>query len=119
MAPPTERQELDELLPLSASVFFVLFALADGEKHGYKIMQDVKALSGGRLQMGPATLYTTIQKLAGQSLIEEVANQNDDRRRNYRLTASGRKLLNVELSRQRDVLLLARKKNIFSFGGEL
>lgn len=119
MAPTTHMDsELHESLPLSPSAFFVLFALADGEKHGYRIMQEVKALSGDRLQMGPATLYTTIQRLSDKALIEEVANKCDDRRRNYRLTLSGRRLLHAEFSRQRDVLLLARKKKIFPFGGE-
>ena len=68
------NNDLQEMLPLSPAIFFVLFALADGEKHGYLIMQEVKVLSDGKLQMGPATLYTTIQKLADQSFIEEVEN---------------------------------------------
>ena len=110
--------ELDELLPLSPSTFFVLFALADGEKHGYRIMQEVKVLSDSKVKMGPATLYTTIQKLSDQSFIEEVENSSDDRRRNYRLTHSGRQLLEAELSRQRDVLLFAKKRRIFLFRGE-
>lgn len=110
--------ELHELLPLSSPVFFVLFALAGGEKHGYRIMQEIKVLSDGKVQMGPATLYTTIQKLSDQSFIEEVKNKSDDRRRNYRLTQSGRELLDAELSRQRNVLLLAKKRKIFLFRGE-
>ena len=61
------NNDFQELLPLLPAAFFVLFALADGEKHGYLIMQEVKVLSDGKLQMGPATLYTTIQKLADQS----------------------------------------------------
>lgn len=119
MAPATDIDtEFHELLPLSPPAFFVLFALAEGEKHGYRIMQDVEALSDGRLRMGPATLYTTVQKLSDQAFIEEVANKSDNRRRNYRLTRSGKQLLNAEFSRQRDVLLLARKKRIFPFGGK-
>jgi hypothetical protein len=61
------NNDLQQMLPLSPAIFFVLFALADGEKHGYLIMQEVTVLSDGKLQMGPATLYTTIQKLADQS----------------------------------------------------
>ena len=60
------NNDLQEMLPLSPAIFFVLFALADGEKHGYLIMQEVKVLSDGKFQMGPATLYTTIQKLADE-----------------------------------------------------
>ena len=96
------NSDFQEMLPLSPAVFFVLFALADGEKHGYLIMQEIKVLSDGKLQIGPATLYTTIQKLADQSFIEEVENESEGRRRNYRLTRAGRQLLNAEFSRQNE-----------------
>jgi DNA-binding PadR family transcriptional regulator len=112
------NNDLQEMLPLSPAIFFVLFALADGEKHGYVIMQQVKVLSDGKLQMGPENLYTTIQKLADQSLIEEVENDSKDRRRNYRLTRTGKQLLNAELSRQNEVLLLAKAKKVFPLRGK-
>jgi DNA-binding PadR family transcriptional regulator len=112
------NNDLREMLPLSAAAFFVLFALADGEKHGYLIMQEVKVLSDGKLQMGPATLYTTIQRLADQSFIEEVENDSRGRRRNYRLTRAGKQLLNAELSRQNEVLLLAKAKKLFPLRGK-
>ena len=108
-----------EMLPLPPAAFFVLFALADGEKHGYLIMQEVKVLSDGKLQMGPATLYTTIQKLADQSFIEEVENDSQGRRRNYRLTRAGKQLLNAEFSRQNEVLLLAKAKKVFPLRGKV
>src|SRR5271155_3656865 len=104
---------LQEMLPLSPAAFFVLFALADGEKHGYLIMQEVKVLSGGKLQMGPATLYTTIQKLVDRSLIEEVESDSGRRRRNYRLTRAGKQLLDAEFARQHEVLLVAKAKKVF------
>ncbi len=110
--------ELYELLPLSAHAFFVLFALADEDKHGYRIMQDVKALSADRLRMGPATLYTTIQKLSEQGFIEEIETHSGDRRRIYRLTLTGKHLLEAEFARQRDVLMLAKAKNVFPLGGK-
>jgi len=106
------NSNLQDMRPLSPAAFFVLFALADGEKHGYLIMQDVKVLSGGKLQMGPATLYTMIQKLADRSFIEEVENDSQDRRRNYRLTRAGKQLLNAEFLRQNEVLLLAKVKKV-------
>jgi DNA-binding PadR family transcriptional regulator len=111
--------DFQEMLPLSPPAFFILFALADGEKHGYLIMQEVKVLSDGKLQMGPATLYSTIQKLADQSFIEEVENDTHDRRRNYRLTRTGKQLLNAEFSRQNEVLLLAKAKKVFPLGGRV
>ncbi|MGA8529839.1 MAG: PadR family transcriptional regulator [Acidobacteriaceae bacterium] len=109
--------ELQEFLPLAPSQFFVLFALAEGEKHGYRVMQDVKLLSSGTVRMGPATLYTTIQKLSDQGFIEEISSKTDDRRRTYRLTSTGKRLLDAEFSRQHNVLALAKRKKVFSAGG--
>jgi DNA-binding PadR family transcriptional regulator len=87
--------------PLTPAVFFTLFALAGGEKHGYAIMQETRNLSDGSFRMGPATLYTTVQRLLDLDLIEEAAGDKDadSRRRNYRLTGSGRRLLDAELER--------------------
>ncbi len=118
MNPSELNHDLQGMLPLPPAAFFVLFALADGEKHGYLIMQEVKVLSDGKLQMGPATLYTTIQKLAERSFIEEVENDSRGRRRNYRLTRAGKQLLNAELSRQNEVLLLAKAKKLFPLRGK-
>jgi len=87
--------------PLTPAVFFTLFALAGGEKHGYAIMQETRTLSDGSFRMGPATLYTTVQRLLDLDLVEETAGEKDadSRRRNYRLTSSGRALLDAELER--------------------
>src|SRR5580704_14927585 len=101
------NNDFQEMLPLSPAAFFVLFALADGEKHGYLIMQEVKVLSDVQLQMRPATLHTTFHKLADQSYIEEVENDSQGRRRSCRRTRAGKQLLNAEFSRQNEVLLLA------------
>jgi DNA-binding PadR family transcriptional regulator len=88
-------------LPLTPAVFFTLFALAGGDKHGYAIMQETRKLSDDSFRMGPATLYTTVQRLLDQDLIEEVsgAEDTDSRRRYYRLTSGGRALLESELTR--------------------
>ena len=107
------KSDLLDFLPLSMPSFFVLFALADGEKHGYLIMQEIATLSSGTLKMGPATLYTTIQKLVDGALIEEVENDTPDRRRTYRLTRRGKQVLQAEFQRQSDVLQLAKTKKIF------
>ena len=106
------------LLPLTPAVFFILFALADGDKHGYAIMQETTKLSEGRFRMGPGTLYTTIQRLLELSLIEEVWEMNDgdkreSRRRYYRLTRQGRALLNLEINRMGAVLRLASEKRLW------
>ena len=104
--------DLSDLLPLSPVVFFVLFALAEGEMHGYRIMQQVAILSDQKLRMGPATLYTTIQRLVDQRLVEETDKDAGGRRRYYRLTGSGQTLFRAELDRQAAVLKLARSRNL-------
>jgi len=100
-----------KLLPLTPAVFYVLFALADGEKHGYAIMQQVTTLSDAQFRMGPGTLYTTIQRLVDLQLIEEMfsSNEQDTRRRYYRLTRMGETLLQAELARMRSLLDKAHK----------
>ena len=58
--------------PLTPAVFFALFALAGGDKHGYAIMQETRSLSDGSFRLGPATLYTTLQRLLDLGLVQEV-----------------------------------------------
>jgi len=109
----TLSPEQRKLLPLTPAVFFVLFALADGEKHGYAVMQHVAVLSEGKFRMGPGTLYTTIQRLLEISLIQEIVNhQPESRRRYYKLTGAGSALLQVEFSRMDAVLRLAHQKKL-------
>src|SRR5712671_3891881 len=100
------------LLPLTPAVFFILFALADGDKHGYAIMQETTKLSDGKFRMGPGTLYTTIQRLLELSLIEETNTEEGGRRRYYRLTRNGRIVFKAELSRMDAVVRLALGQNL-------
>jgi DNA-binding PadR family transcriptional regulator len=108
--------DLQRLLPLTPAVFFILFALAEGEKHGYAIMQTVSRISGNQFRMGPGTLYTTIQRLLDLTLIEETesAGQSDheNRRRYYKLTRRGKAVLAADLSRMESVVRLARDKKL-------
>lgn len=85
--------------PLAPATFFVLFALAGGDKHGYAIMKEARDLSEQRFRMGPATLYTTIQRLVDSGWILPVESEkgDDPRRRYYRLTPSGRAAVKEEL----------------------
>jgi DNA-binding PadR family transcriptional regulator len=87
--------------PLAPAAFLILFALASGDKHGYAIMQEARKLSDNSLQIGPATLYTTIQRLLDADRIREVPGPEggDTRRRYYRLTAAGKAALNSEIAR--------------------
>jgi Fe2+ or Zn2+ uptake regulation protein len=98
--------DLQHLFPLTPAVFFILFALAEGEKHGYAIMQQVAILSDGQFRMGPATLYTTIQRLLELSLIEETATE-----------AGGRIVFKAELARMDAVVKLAAKQKLAPQGG--
>jgi DNA-binding PadR family transcriptional regulator len=108
--------EHQQLLPLTPAVFYVLFALADGEKHGYAIMQLTESLSEGKFRMGPGTLYTTLQRLLDLGLIDEVQGgshaETDSRRRYYRLATGGKHLLEAELGRMNSVVRLARKRKL-------
>ena len=91
--PPANRVpgDLQHLLPLTPAVLFILFALAEGEKHGYAIMQTVSRISDNQFRMGPGTLYTTIQRLLDLDLIEETdsaggQSDHENSRRYYKLT---------------------------------
>jgi DNA-binding PadR family transcriptional regulator len=107
----------DDCLPLSPAVFHILLALADGERHGYAIMREVERSTDGKVQMGPGTLYGAVKKLLASKLIEEVdsntgSERDDERRRYYRLTAWGTRVLNAELSRLRAILQLAKGRKL-------
>jgi DNA-binding PadR family transcriptional regulator len=113
----SRRTELPEntlrLIPLTPAVFFCLFALADGAKHGYAMMQETTRLSSGKVRMGPGTLYSTIQRLLELDLIEETGSMPGDgpavaeRRRYYQLTDRGKALLKCEIERMQELLNLA------------
>jgi len=98
-------------LPLAA--FHILLAVADRERHGYAIMQDVRARTDGRLRLGPGTLYGSIKRLLADGLIEELherpdAADDDVRRRYYRITRLGRKAAIEESARLAALLRHAR-----------
>ena len=108
------KRKLD---PLPAAAFQILLSLADEDLHGYGIMRQVAEQTGGRLRLGPGTLYSSIQSLLEENLIEELdpseeAKPGQERRRYYRLTTSGRKLARSEAERLADLLRVARAKKI-------
>lgn len=115
MAKP--KTDPESLLPLTPAVFHVLLALADGERHGYAIMQEVAASTDGRIKLGPGTLYGTIKRLLEAQLIEESderpdAHLDDERRRYYRLTGVGEQVVRAEARRYADLVALARGKKL-------
>lgn len=108
---------MDELLPLTSTVFHILLCLADQERHGYGIMQEVEAMTQGRIRMGPGTLYGAIKRMISADLIEESDERpdpklDDERRRYYRLTPLGRRVLGAEAQRLSDLVNVARSKQI-------
>ena len=112
------KRKLD---PLPSAAFQILLSLADEDLHGYGIMRKVEGQTNGRMRLGPGTLYSSIQALLEDGLIEEVirsrsARGADERRRFYRITSSGRKLARSEAERLADLLRVARARKIL--GGE-
>jgi len=108
------KRKLD---PLPSAAFHILLSLAEEDLHGYAIMRQVEEQTAGRMRLGPGTLYGSIQSLLEEKFIEEVDLGEDtkpgqERRRYYRLTASGRKLARSEAERLADLLRVARAKKI-------
>jgi DNA-binding PadR family transcriptional regulator len=103
--------------PLTPAVFHILLALADGDKHGYAIMKDVESQTTGRIRLGAGTLYGTIKRLLAADLIMEIDERadpalDDERRRYYRLTASGYKLAWEENQRLTQAVKAAKLKRL-------
>jgi DNA-binding PadR family transcriptional regulator len=103
--------------PLTAAMFNVMLALADGEKHGYAILKEVEQHTAGEVQLGTGTLYGIIKRLLSEGLIVEMrqrpASEDDDqRRRYYRLTESGREVAVAEAVRLEKLLARARGKRL-------
>jgi DNA-binding PadR family transcriptional regulator len=105
-------------LPLTPAVMHILLALADGEKHGYGIMQEVEALTDGAMQLGPGTLYGTIKRLLAAGLLQESDDRpdpalDDQQRRYYRLTGLGQRVLELETERLAALLAEARRMEVW------
>lgn len=105
-------------IPLTPAVFHILLALADRELHGYAIIKQVAADTQDRMQMGPGTLYGSIKRMLEARLIEESDERpdpllDDQRRRYYRLTGFGRKVLAAETERLANALRVATSKGLW------
>lgn len=93
--------------------FHILLCLAEGDQHGYAIMQEVLDRTDGKIRLWPATLYGSLRRLADEGLIEESGTRDGDddpRRRYYRLTAEGRRALQAEIVKLEDLVRAARAK---------
>ena len=112
----------ESLLPLPQAAFHILVALAQGDRHGYAIMQDVAAGTDGNLKLNPGTLYTTIRRLLEQGLVIELderpdPEEDDERRRYYRLTDMGRDVAKAEAARIQQTLAFARQAGLIQKRG--
>ena len=102
-------------LPLTPPVFHILLALAGGERHGYGIMQDVLEQTAGALELGPGTLYGCLKRMLAAGLVEESGERrdpaiDDERRRYYRMTAHGRRVVRAEAQRLAGAVTVAMAK---------
>ncbi|HTS77914.1 MAG TPA: PadR family transcriptional regulator [Bryobacteraceae bacterium] len=102
------------LLPLPPATFHILMALAEDDRHGYAIIQDVCARTGGELKLSAGTLYRSIQRMLEQGLIVETderpaPDQDDERRRYYRITPYGEAVARAEAQRLTQLVKLARQ----------
>ena len=107
------NSEADDLLPLPPVTFHILVALADEDRHGYAIMQDIAQRTDGALKLGAGTLYRSVQRMLEQGLVTEVSTRpapemDDERRRYYRITPFGRTVAKAEARRLAQMLKLAR-----------
>jgi DNA-binding PadR family transcriptional regulator len=114
----TPPATIAEFLPLTPAIAHILLAVADEDRHGYAIMQEVARLTDGGTRMGPGTLYGTIKRLLSTGLIEEADERpdpslDDERRRYYRITSLGRRVLEAESARMSTLLAAARAKKVF------
>jgi DNA-binding PadR family transcriptional regulator len=110
---PADDVQTKSLLPLPPATFHILMALSDDDRHGYAIIQEVLARTGGDVRLSPGTLYRSIQRMLDQGLIEELRERpapelDDERRRYYRITSFGRAVARAEGSRLAELIRLAR-----------
>ncbi|HEY7611719.1 MAG TPA: PadR family transcriptional regulator [Gemmatimonadales bacterium] len=113
----TPDRDTDALLPLPPATFHILLALMDQDRHGYAILQDIEARTGGELRLSAGTLYRSIARMVEQGVIAEVRRRppprgDDERRRYYRVTPFGRAVARAELARLAELVRLARARGL-------
>ena len=112
-----DRFRADRFLPLSPVAFEILLALADGERHGYSVMQEIESRSGGAVSLHAGTLYRALARLLENGLIDELdtppdSTSDDERRRYYRLTSRGIAVARAEAARLEGQLAAARARKL-------
>ena len=107
-----DKENPEDFLPLHKDTFHILVAVADHDRHGYSIMQDIAARTEGRIRLRPSSLYSAIHRMLEDGLIEELDERpspgDDERRRYYRITPFGRRVAMAEARRLERLLADAR-----------
>lgn len=108
---------VDDLLPLPPAVFHILIVLAEDDRHGYAIIQAIAERTDGRIRVSAGTLYRSIHRMLEQGLVVEIdqrprPEEDDERRRYYRITPLGRKAARAEARRLADLVALARASGL-------
>jgi len=111
------RDDVDVLLPLQPATFHILVALADDDRHGYAIIQDVAARTNGAIRLSAGTLYRSIQRMLEDGIIVETRDRpspedDDERRRYYRITPLGTAVARAEAARLADLVRMARARGL-------
>jgi DNA-binding PadR family transcriptional regulator len=112
-----DRDEIAALLPLPTATFHILLALADDDRHGYAIIQEVLDRTGGELKLSAGTLYRSLQRMLEQGLVVEARERpapelDDERRRYYHITAFGKEVARAEARRLSQLVKLARGQGL-------
>ena len=111
-----DPESVEALLPLPPATFHILLSVANGERHGYAIIQEVEEATDGELKLSAGTLYRSIARMVEQGLIAEVAKrrtpEEDERRRYYRITTFGTAVARAEAARLSQLLRLARASGL-------
>jgi DNA-binding PadR family transcriptional regulator len=108
--------DVDGFLPLPPATLHILIALTGGERHGYAVIQDVEARTGGELRLSAGTLYRSVARMLQQGLIAEVTRrrtrEDDERRRYYRITALGTSVARAEVRRLSQIVNMAAARGL-------
>lgn len=115
----TQTVPPESLVPLTPPVFHILLSLVEDARHGYAIMQDVAEQTNGVLTLGPGTLYGCLKRMVDAGLVQESeeANGEDERRRYYRMTALGRRVLGAEAERLSKAVGAAKTRGVLGTAG--
>jgi DNA-binding PadR family transcriptional regulator len=119
-SPPRAEREAESRIPLKSIDFLILLMLAkSGDRHGYGIMQDVAEHSENKLELEAGSLYRTIRRMQDENLVEEssrrpAADLDDERRRYYRLTPFGRRVVAAEAARLRRLVRIAESARLLA-----